>query len=374
MNAASPPKDLNSRKSSFDQRWRQQSKIDDEQISEQKRRPMRDRLEAKQIKRREHRDRRETDRAREKCGVCFIGARCPRGRGQEQRLKPNKHRHEDEHSVAGEIFLRNKERADPGKLHQCRSNRAQDRERIPTLPLRQCEQTDVEQRDVTEKSERIILVRREQDGREKSARYPEHRDDDSVQAHGKQKRDCCDQRHQQKRWNETKEREVIVSSTCKGHGVKHQDAGRAERLRSDSVFFPFQEQTANNKSGADDESDRNPQLRRCQIVLERIFHEECDAEEKREPADPREQFRAHELLPINRRFGWSSDLRRARFEELLWDWQRLWHGLGYGGSRYHRWCRRWNGFHSWLGRQRRGLGLHGRILFWAQIMQFVFEG
>ena len=44
-------------------------------------------------------------------------------------------------------------------LHQRRSNRAQDRQRIPALSLRQREQTDIEQRDVTEKSERIVLVR-----------------------------------------------------------------------------------------------------------------------------------------------------------------------------------------------------------------------
>ena len=120
---------------------------------------MRDRMETKQVKRREHCDRRETDRARRKCCVRFIGTLCPCGRGQEQRLKPNKHRHKDQDSVTGEIFLRNKERADPGELHQRRSNRAQDRQRIPALPLRQREQTDIEQRDVTEKSERIVLVR-----------------------------------------------------------------------------------------------------------------------------------------------------------------------------------------------------------------------
>jgi hypothetical protein len=105
---------------------------------------MRDCLKIKQVKRRQHRDRSETDRAREKFNIRLFGALCPRGRGQEQRLKPNKHRHENENSVAGEIFLGNKERPDPGELHQRCSNRAEDRERIPTLPLREREQTDVE--------------------------------------------------------------------------------------------------------------------------------------------------------------------------------------------------------------------------------------
>ena len=78
---------------------------------------MRDCLEPKQVKRGEHRDPPEADRAREKCSVRFTGALCPRGRGHEQGLKPNKHGHEDEDFVAGEISLWDKERGGPGELH-----------------------------------------------------------------------------------------------------------------------------------------------------------------------------------------------------------------------------------------------------------------
>src|SRR6516165_6882509 len=212
---------------------------------------MRDCLETKKVKRREHCDRSETNRAREKFGVRLSGALRPGCCGQKQRLKPNKHRHEDEDPVTGKIFLGNKERTDPGELRQRSSNRAQDRQRTPALPLCEREKSDIEERDVTEKSERIILVRRKQNRREKSTGNPEHSNDNRVQPHGKQERGCCDQRHQQKGWNQTKEREVIVSSTRKGDGVEHQDAGRAECLRGDSVFFPFQKQTANNKTRAD---------------------------------------------------------------------------------------------------------------------------
>src|SRR5262245_2678723 len=151
--------DLNSREPLFDQRECQKTKVDDEEISEQQRRPMRDCLKTKQVKRREHRGHPETDRAGEKCAARFSGALCPRRRGQEQRLKSDKHRHEDKDLIAGEIFLGNKKRADPGELHQYCSNRAQDRQRIPALPLRECEKGDVEQRDVTEESQRIVLVR-----------------------------------------------------------------------------------------------------------------------------------------------------------------------------------------------------------------------
>src|SRR5206468_6075884 len=89
-------------------------------------------------------------------------------------------------------------------------------------------------------------------------------------------------------------------------------------------------QTADEKADADCESNGNPQLRWDEIVLERIFHEERHAEEKREAADPREQFRAHELLPVNRRSGRSCDSRNSCFDEFFWNWRRhrffLWHG------------------------------------------------
>src|SRR5262249_12600254 len=79
-----------------------------------------------------------------------------------------------------------------------------------------------------------------------------------------------------------------------------------------------------------------PELWWDQIVLERVFHEKRDAEEKREPADPGEQFRTHKMLPVDRRFGWFGALRRFRCEELLWDWRRLWRCVGHGNRR-HRW-------------------------------------
>ena len=65
----------------------------------------------------------------------------------------------EKHFVAGEIFLGNKKRRDPGELHQRSSNRTQNRQHIPALSLRHCEQAHIEQCDVTEESERIVLAR-----------------------------------------------------------------------------------------------------------------------------------------------------------------------------------------------------------------------
>ena len=91
--------------------------------------------------------------------VHFSCAPCPSHRCQKQPLKSGKHRHHNKDLIVGEIFFGNKEGRDPGKLHQGSSNRAQSRERTPALPLRDRKETDVEQRDVSEKSERMILTR-----------------------------------------------------------------------------------------------------------------------------------------------------------------------------------------------------------------------
>ena len=120
---------------------------------------MRDRLEREQVKRRAHRDRGEPNGAGEKFTVDFCGPFRPRRRREKQRLKSGEHGHDNKDFVSGEIFFGNKERRDPGELHQRSSNRAQDGEHIPALSLPDSEQTDVEQRDVHEKSERMILAR-----------------------------------------------------------------------------------------------------------------------------------------------------------------------------------------------------------------------
>src|SRR5205823_7386632 len=92
---------------------------------------------------------------------------------EKQGLKSREYCHDNEHFVAGEIFFGNEECSDPADLHQRSSSRAQNRQRIPPLPLRDREQTDVEQRDVNEESERMILAGRKQNRRKKAARKTE---------------------------------------------------------------------------------------------------------------------------------------------------------------------------------------------------------
>src|SRR5213079_2045082 len=146
---------------------------------------------------------------------------------EKQGLKSREHRHDNEHFVAGEIFFGNEECSDPADLHQRSSSRTQNRQRIPLLPLRDREQTDVEQRDVNDESQRMILAGRKQNRGEKAPRKTENGDHDCTQPHREQKRDRGDQRHQQKRWEKTEECEVIIRAAGKRYGVEHKYPGGA---------------------------------------------------------------------------------------------------------------------------------------------------
>ena len=264
-------------------------------------------------------------------------------------MKSGEHRHDNEHFVAGEIFFGNEECSDPADLHQRSSSRAQNRQRIPPLPLRDREQTDVEQRDVNEESERMILAGRKQNRREKAPRKTENGDHDCTEPHREQKRDRGDQRHQQKRWEKTEECEVIIRAAGKRYGVEHKYPGGAKRLRSDRVFLAFEQHAANEKAQADNEADRNAQFRWNEVVLEGILHEKSHAEEKRQTADPREKFCAHELLPIDRRSDRNRGLPFFCVDECLGNWRRLRFfgrfpnrsGCSDGQRWWYRWRRRY---------------------------------
>ena len=72
-------------------------------------------------------------------------------------------------------------------------------------------------------------------------------------------------------------------------GVENHDAGRAKALRGDAVAAARQPPAERDQARRDGRPDRNPPERRDEIVLEGIFHQENDAEKKRETAEPGEQ-------------------------------------------------------------------------------------
>ena len=84
-------------------------------------------------------------------------------------------------------------------------------------------------------------------------------------------------------------------------GVENHNAGRAKTLRRDPVTTARQPPAEGDQPGTDHHPDHDPAERRDEIVLEGIFDQENDPEKERQPAQPGEQFHAHERLPIERR-------------------------------------------------------------------------
>src|SRR5437588_1362366 len=183
-----PGQSFQNPESVFDQGQCDETKIDNEEVTQKNGRPLRDRLVREQVKRRRHGDRAKSERAGNKLSVHFSDALRPGAGAKKKCLESGEHRHENKDLVPGEIFFRNKEGRHPTDLHEDSSNRAENWKRIPAFPFRNRQQTNVEERDVNEKAEGMILSGGKQYRREKTAGNSEHRDDDRVQPNGQKNR------------------------------------------------------------------------------------------------------------------------------------------------------------------------------------------
>src|SRR5207237_4417703 len=140
---------------------------------------------------------------------------------------------------------------------------AKDRKRAPFFAARDGQQTDIEQRDVTEQSQRMVLSGRQKNWCEKAASDSENRDHERIHSHCEEKRRCRDERHQRKRWDQSEERKVVERSACEGNGIENKNAGRTQGLRGDDVFLAVQRHATNEHRDAGKKSQRNVMLLRA---------------------------------------------------------------------------------------------------------------
>ena len=191
--------------------------------------------------------------------------------------------------------------SNPGELGQRGAGRREQDEIIPALAQSDGGDADIQDRDVAEERGRIIDTGRKQDGREKSAEQTEDHDDLGVHADSQEKRRARHDRHGSERGNERDQ--MVENVGRKNISVENQNAGRAETLPGDAVT-PRRSQPAGHDEGeSEDRADRHAHGRCDEIVLEGIFHEKHDPEEKNEAADPREKFDPQKCFPIDRRSG-----------------------------------------------------------------------
>ena len=281
-------------------------------------------------KQRHHRQRRRCQR--ETPRVHCARAR-PRKRRDEQNIEVQTHRHR------GSQFLRCEKFRRPTHLHYERSQRAQRHENFPTRRHRHRDQTRVQYGQIAEQPERIILPRREQHRREKAAENSQYRHHLRAQSHRQKKSRRSDQRHQQETQRRRERLEVVNRATPKRDRIQHHHARRAQRVRQHAIPLAIHHHATHDQANAHEETQRRPHRRRNQIVVERILDEVRNAEQRRQPAHPREQLHADELLPIDLQLG----RRRCC-----------------NGRCYDRRCRnrRWN---RWRHCARSRHGGHGRV-------------
>src|SRR5437763_1013585 len=105
-----------------------------------------------------------------------------------QQRADEKHTHWNQCFVSGEVLSLEKEIADPRDLHEHGANSAQDRKRTPFIAPRDGKQTDIEHRDVSEKSKWIVLSGGQKDRGQKAATNSENRDHKRIQLHREEKR------------------------------------------------------------------------------------------------------------------------------------------------------------------------------------------
>ena len=239
----------------------------------------------------------------------------------------------------------------PADLHDHRAGSGECAEIKPSLIQRHAKQSGIQQRDVGEQGHWRVLPGRQQHRCEETAEHAQERDHLRLQAHCQQEGGRCDQRHQDERRNRPEELEMVNRAAGKRDGVEDQNTRGAKRVSGDRVVLPAHHHAPGDQTDSNQETERDPDFRRDEIVFERVFYEIGHAQEQREAADPGEQLRPHELLPIQtalqvreteRRLTFRNRFegRRACYRRSVYRWRCRQNGsnLGNRGGRELRRC------------------------------------
>ena len=141
----------------------------------------------------------------------------------------------EENGEGGRCFGGVEEIPGPREFHQHRPNRGEKKQVIPAFAQHDRADADVEQRDVTEQSERMVLSGRKQNRRQKSAEQTEDDDNLRVEHDGEEKCRDRDARHERERRRERNQ--IVESFRGKDVGVENEDAGGAKALSRDAIIF-----------------------------------------------------------------------------------------------------------------------------------------
>ena len=220
-----------------------------------------------------------------------------------KRVEAEQHGERDEDFVTFKILFALEKFARPADLHERRAECGERGEEMPAAVERDDNQTDVEDGDVAEEAEWIVLAGRKQNRRQEAPQHSEDGHDEGVEPRGEQECRGRDERHEQERGNRPEKIKMINRAASERDGIQHDDARGTKRLRERGEVFARHHHSAHEQSDAGEKTDGDAQFRWNEVVVERVFDEERDAEEQRESTDPRKTFHAHELFPVDGRLG-----------------------------------------------------------------------
>ena len=138
---------------------------------------------------------------------------------EPERVESQQHGEPYEDFVTGEILFADEKPARPANLQDGCPERSQRGEKMPAAYQRNRDHPGVENRDVTEQTQRIVLAGRKQNRSEETTQHPEDGDNQCVQPDRQQEGRCRDERHQQKGWQRAKKIKMVNRTAGKGNGV-----------------------------------------------------------------------------------------------------------------------------------------------------------
>ena len=158
----------------------------------------------------------------------------------------------------------------------------------------------------------------DEDGREETAEDAEDRDHLRFESHGEEEGRAGDEHHEQERGNRAEGGEVVNRAARERDRVEADDTGRDQGLRGDGVARAVDFESADDEAEGEEKADGDADLGGNEIVVEGVFDEETDGEQRSQAAEPREEFRAHKLFPVDGRCGglrWCGWCERRRCGE-----------------------------------------------------------
>ncbi len=279
-------------------RERQQPAVDNQQESEEQRRPRAVLGDRGQIGREEQRHDGGGQAVSLEPGLAAGRVRRPRAEDQPDQAH---HRKDEEDPHRQRELVGGEELTDPAPLIDRREDERQCREHRPALLVRHPGEADVQQQQIGEERHRPVFAGRQQDRRREATEQAEDGDEERVAPDG-QEHGHRGHEGQQPEGGGGGDQipQRVRREEC---GKKNRDRRCVERVRGHRIPARRFHVADNEQGDAGERADRDPDRRRQPAVVDRVAEEEHRGQHQRDAGHRGEHLDADELLPVDPRGG-----------------------------------------------------------------------